>query len=122
MPNTIDIISEGQLVVKGRAYHHDILIFQDLVIPHWKRADQAELSLEDLAEVIQRHPKILVVGTGYGGAMKVSSDLLNRLKALSMEVIMGPSLEVVPEYNERVHAGLDVVGAFYVGGLTQTKN
>ena len=73
--NTIDSYRFGEIVINGKKYSSDVLIFPDRVRDNWWRKTGHELRLEDIAEVITENPEVLVVGTGASGLMKVLSEV-----------------------------------------------
>ena len=69
--NTIDSYQFGRIVVSGKKYTSDVIIFPDRVTDNWWRKTGHQLCLKDIAEVMTENPEVLVVGTGDSGLMKV---------------------------------------------------
>jgi hypothetical protein len=57
--------SFGRITIDGRLYDADVLIYPDRIDGHWCRKEGHRLQLADLEAVKERHPSVVVVGTGY---------------------------------------------------------
>lgn len=90
----------GKIVVKGKTYTSDILIFDEEVRENWWRKEGHRLSIEDLEEVLKFKPEVLIVGTGYNGRMVVPEDLKKFLGERGIQTIALPTQEAVRVFNE----------------------
>ena len=61
----------GQMSVDGKLHTQDLILLPDRVVAKWWRKDGHRLDVEDLREIIDASPEVLVVGTGAYGLMKV---------------------------------------------------
>ena len=77
----IDSVRFGHIVIHGREYTSDVIIYPDRVEADWWRKEGHTLYPEDIEAVFVRKPEILVVGTGVSGLMRVSPEVEDRLKA-----------------------------------------
>ena len=73
--NTVDSYSFGQIVINGRKYTSDVIIFPDRVQGDWYRKKSHELTLKDVTGILDENPEILLVGTGASGLMKVLPEV-----------------------------------------------
>ena len=73
--NVIDSYHFGEIVIEGRKYSSDVVIFPDRVRHNWRRKTGHELCLEDIAEVITESPEVLIVGTGASGLVRVLPEV-----------------------------------------------
>ena len=89
----------GEIIIDGRSYRKDLIIKPDGVIPNWWRGEGHQLAVEDLAELVDAPPEILVIGTGMSGLMHVPLDVLTALAARGIEVIVEGSDEAWRTYN-----------------------
>ena len=96
----IDSYSFGSIVVEGKRYTADVIIYPDRVDPSWWRKQGHNLCLEDLQDVLRSQPEVLVIGQGKPGLMKVGADVVERLHELGIEVISAPTVKAVRTYNE----------------------
>lgn len=110
----IDSYSFGSIVVDGKRYTQDIIVFPGKVKEKWWRKEGHSLSLEDLEEVIEFSPEILVVGTGYFGVMKVPEEVKEALKRKGISVIVEKTKQAVETFNRLFKEGKKVVGAFHL--------
>ena len=76
----IDSVRFGHIVIHGRVYTSDVIVYPDQVEADWWRKEGHTLYPEDIAAVFVRKPEVLVVGTGASGLMRVSSEVEDRLK------------------------------------------
>lgn len=102
----------GRVVIGGRAYTSDVLVFPEGVKERWWRREGHKLCLEDLREVLERKPEVLVVGTGFSGLMEIPSKLNKELQAKGIELRAVPTREAVELYNKL--KGPKVVAALHL--------
>jgi len=106
----------GEIVIGNEKYSRDIIVSEDrVIVKNWWRKEGHRLCLDDIKDVLEKYrPKILVVGTGYYGFMKVSNDLKNFLKNNNIELIEAPTGDAIKKFNELVEKGIKVLGAFHL--------
>lgn len=97
----------------GRLYISDVIIFPDHVNDHWWRKEGHRLSVEDLVDVWQAGPEMLVVGTGYYGLMKVLDEVREYVAAKSVELIVENTKRACQTFN-RLSSEKKVVAAFHL--------
>jgi hypothetical protein len=102
--NTIDSYRFGQLVVSGKKYTSDVIIFPDRVSHNWWRKTGHQLCLKDIAEVIAANPEVLVVGTGASGLMKVSPDVERDVETQGIKLIVEATDRACHTYNHICHS------------------
>ncbi len=98
MPH-VEGYSFGRIVVDGRTYTRDLIIYPDRVDAGWWRREGHSLAPEDLPEVLQEPPEVLVIGQGSPGLMAVPPETLARLEGAGMRVIVEPTAQAVETYN-----------------------
>jgi len=96
----IDSYEFGRLVVDGKTYTSDVIIFPHGVKGGWWRKEGHRLCLEDLKEVLEEKPEVLVVGTGYSGLVEVPREVAEGLQAQGIKVVVEPTSKAVKTYNE----------------------
>ncbi|HEY93174.1 MAG TPA: hypothetical protein G4O17_05465 [Dehalococcoidia bacterium] len=102
--NTIDSYQFGLIVVNGKRYYSDVIIFPDRVRDSWWRKSVHRLCLDDIAEVIAESPEVLVVGTGSSGLVKVLPEVKQSLDAQGIRLIAEPTSEACNIYNKLCHS------------------
>jgi hypothetical protein len=99
----IDSCSFGRLVIDGKAYTDDLIIHPDgkILGPWWRRRGH-QLSWDDLTDLIDAAPEVIVAGTGVSGMVKPDKDLEKKMSYLSIEFIAAPNQEAIATFNELV--------------------
>ncbi len=96
----IDSYDFGKIVIDGKEYREDVVIWPDHVDCPWLRLEGHNLALEDISEVIKAKPKILIVGTGYSGIMKVPEKVKENIEAQGIKIIIEHSKKACQIYNK----------------------
>ena len=92
----------GKIKINNRTYTQDLILSTTRVYERWWRREGHSLCLEDLEIVLQEKPKILIIGTGYNGMLKVPSQLSQKLKEMGLKVVVRPTKTAVQKFNELV--------------------
>ncbi len=103
----------GSITINGQTYTKDIIIYPDHVYSPWWRKEGHLLHTEDLSDIINARPSLLIIGTGYYGDMQVPEETFNYLKSKNIEVIVDKTQEAADRYNENT-ATKPVVAAFHL--------
>ena len=96
----IDSYAFGKIVVNGRTYTSDIIIFPDRVKGNWWRREGHRLHTEDIEEVVNEKPEVIIVGRGYSGLMEISREAADHLKAKGIELIAENTGKATELYNK----------------------
>ncbi len=102
--NIIDSYRFGQIIISGKKYSSDVIIFPDKIRGDWWRNKGHELALQDITEVITENPEVLIVGTGASGLMTVLPEVQREAKALNITLITQPTGEACEVYNQLCHS------------------
>jgi len=103
----------GQITINGRRYGRDVIIFSDHVKDGWWRRGGHRLSLEDLKDVFETEPEVLIIGTGYNGLMTVPQDVRDYASSKNMELVVENTRQACQTYN-RLCRSRKVVAAFHL--------
>jgi hypothetical protein len=102
----IDELNFGFIVVESRKYHRDILIFADGMIKKQKGGflmfGSHEIKKQELEELSQGQPEIIIVGIGTNGAARVAPEVENWAKGKNLSLLIQPSYDAVARTNELV--------------------
>ena len=98
--NTIDSYQFGEIVISGKKYSSDVIIFADKIVDDWWRKTGHELCLEDITEVLKENPEVLVVGCGIPGHMKVLPEVEEIAQAQGIELIVETTDRACETYNK----------------------
>ena len=106
----------GVIVINGKRYTSDVIIFPERVIDGWWRREGHRLHVEDLAEILNHEPKpeVLVVGTGYYGIVKISPEVENTLKSHGIKLVTQSTREAWQTFNTLLKSNRQVAGAFHL--------
>ena len=98
--NIIDSYHFGQIVISGKKYSSDVIVFPDRVQGSWYRSKGHELSLEDITEIITENPDVLIVGTGASGLVRVLPEVKKEVEARDIKLIVELTSEACDIYNQ----------------------
>ena len=76
----------GSISIIDRAYTSDVIITPDKVIDAWWRKQGHKLQIDDLDDIVQANPDMLVIGTGYYGRMQVPAETRQYLQDKGIKV------------------------------------
>jgi hypothetical protein len=109
----IDSYSFGEMVVDGKRYHADLILYPDRVDASWWRKEGHQLCIADIEDIVAEQPEYLVVGTGNPGLMKVLPETRDYLKNQNIQLIFEPTERAYKTYND-LSPKKRVVGAFHL--------
>jgi hypothetical protein len=99
----IEACSFGSMVVDGKRYSSDLIIYPDgRVADSWRRMEGHRLDLQDITPLITSNPEIILVGTGVSGRMRPDRQLAQLLAAKGITLMAEANQEAVQRYNELV--------------------
>lgn len=112
----IESYSFGVVVIDGKRYTSDVIVFPERVISGWWRREGHKLAVEDLKEILEMKPKpeVLVVGTGYSGLVKVSREVEQRLEREGIELVAQHTREACETFNRLLSQGKHVAAALHL--------
>lgn len=90
----------GRIVIRGKGYATDVIIYPDHVEDNWWREEAHSLSPVDLWAVVQARPEVLVIGTGRFGRMRVLPETEKYLREQGIRLIADRTTEAVRIYNQ----------------------
>jgi len=64
----------GRIAIADQTYTSDVIISPKLVIDSWWRKQGHYLQIEDLDDIVNAKPDMLIIGTGYYGRMQVPDE------------------------------------------------
>ena len=109
----IESYAFGRMVISGKGYTSDLIIYPDRIEPSWWRKTGHRLCLEDLQEVLNEDFEVLVVGTGYTGLMKVEEEVKRYAETHGFQLIIEKTKKAVEIFNS-LCAHKKTVGAFHL--------
>ncbi len=110
----IDSYQFGRIVIDGASLLKDCLIIGGVVKPNWRRQEGHSLSIEDLQEVIEARPSILVIGSGASGMMDVPESAQQGLKEIGIKLEVYDTKRAVKRFNELMEKGSNAAAALHL--------
>jgi len=110
----IDSYSFGHIVIDGKAYSSDVIIYGDRVDATWWRKEGHRLHPEDLVDVLNARPDILIIGTGYAGVMTVPKETIEYITAHEVEAKVERTGKAVEAFNALQAKNKHVIAALHV--------
>jgi hypothetical protein len=96
----IESYSFGRITIDGKRYHSDVIIYPDHVNASWWRVRGHDLCIEDINEILDYTPEVLVIGKGRSGMMKVPDSIQEEITKRGIELITENTKEAVERYNQ----------------------
>jgi len=91
----------GYIVVDGKSYTSDVIIYPQKINAHWWREEGHLLLPQDIKEILLKEkPEVLIIGTGDLGLMKVPPETLKYIKSKGIEVKVEPTRLACQLYNK----------------------
>ena len=109
----IDSYSFGRIVINGKTYTSDLILYPDKVDDNWWRKSGHLLQKEDLTDIIQYNLEVFIVGTGAYGLMKIPDDTRKFLESKGIKLLSEETGEACKIYNE-MKEKRKVVAAFHL--------
>jgi len=103
----------GRMVVDGETYTQDLLILPDRVAANWWRKEGHRLDMEDLQEVLDAAPDVVVVGTGAYGRMQVPKETQRAVEVAGIELRVARTGQAWQTYND-LQEQRRTAGAFHL--------
>ena len=107
--------SFGTIVVDGQICNNDIKIVQGRLISNWWRRSGHSVEVEDVQDVLDANPQILVIGKGQPGYMRTTDSLRGHLQENNIKLIEESTTDAVKIFNRLLGDGKRVAGGFHVG-------
>lgn len=114
MADMIEGYRFAEMSIQGRTHRKDVIIIDGRVYPGWWRREGHAVDVEDLQDVLEATPEVLVIGMGQAGRMEVMPDLREALARRGIELVAEPTAAAVASFNTLSKAGKRVAGAFHL--------
>ncbi len=110
----IDSYSFGHIVIDGQAYSSDVIIYEDRVDATWWRKEGHRLHPEDIMDVLNARPEILIIGTGYAGVMTVPKKTIEHIASHGIDVSVERTGRAVDLFNALQRKKKHVIAALHL--------
>ena len=102
------------LRVDKKRYCKDLKILGREVYDHWWRKEGHRVDVEDLRDILEGKPDVIVIGTGYAGLMEVSDRLRTVLADRNIELFEEVTPDAVEVFNRIQSRAKRIAGAFHL--------
>jgi len=109
----IDSYSFGNMVIDGKTYTTDLIVYPDRVDSSWWRQEGHYLQKADLSDIVAAAPDLLIIGTGNMGVMSVPEKTIAFLNSHGIDVLVEKTGTAVELFNNR-SKDRKTVGAFHL--------
>ena len=99
-PPEIQAFRFGRIVIDNVVYNRDVIIFPDRIRSDWQRRGGHNLAIEDLDEVLEGNPEVIILGRGVFGRMKVADELRELITERGIELVVLRTEGAIKAYNE----------------------
>lgn len=111
----VESFSFGRITIDGKEYTSDVIVSKDSMInSSWWRKEGHNVHPEDISEIIDASPEIVIFGTGANGSMKVSNAVKEQLQQKGIDVDQMLTSRAKEKFNELVSEGKKVVLAAHL--------
>ena len=108
----IDSYSFGSIVINGKTYTSDVIVFPDKVQDLWWRKKGHLLQIDDLYSILSYQPHILIIGTGAYGLMKIPEETREFISNKGIKLYSDKTAKACTFYNTMKKKKL--VAAFHI--------
>ncbi|HEA47373.1 MAG TPA: hypothetical protein ENH97_03075 [bacterium] len=109
----IESYSFGSMVIDGKEYTSDLIIYPDHTQDSWWRKEGHRLDIEDIKEILEAKPEVLVVGTGASGLVEIPEETEKHIRSKGIRLIVQKSEEAYKTFNA-LSKSKKVIGAFHL--------
>jgi len=96
----IEDYSFGSIIIDGKSYDSDVIIYPDRVEGFWWRKRGHRLLLEDIAEGLESAPEVLIVGCGASSMLRITNEVKQELDRRRIELIATDTAEACRIHNQ----------------------
>ena len=97
----IDTFGFGSMVIDGKPYDSDLMIYPDGRIEDgWRRQSGHRINADDIRGLIESKPEIIIVGTGIHGLMTPDERLSRTMREQNIRMIAEKNDIAVQRFNQ----------------------
>ena len=96
----IDSYAFGNIVIDGRLYTSDLIVYPDgKIVDGWWRQNGHLVTTDDIAALIASGPEVIVVGTGASGMLKPARGFAEILAGKGIRMVAAPCGQAINHFN-----------------------
>ncbi len=104
----------GRIKINGKIYTKDLIVYPSRISENWWRKEGHVMCTQDIGEILDYKPEILIIGTGYSGIMKVPENVVKEVEKRGIKTEIYSTKEAVKKFNEYMEKGRRVVCALHL--------
>ena len=114
----VDSFRFGSIVINGKKYGHDVLLFPDGSMEErkagfWKFGSHT-INKNEIEELVKANPEVVIVGTGTMNRAGLTPDAESFAKDTGFELVALPSAEAVERLNQLAGEGKRVAALIHI--------
>lgn len=94
----------GSIVIEGKKYRRDVLIFADGTVKKRKGGflmfGSHKIEKKEIEELIKGQPETLIVGIGTNGVAKIAPDVESWAEGKNLDLLVQPSYDAIARLDE----------------------
>ena len=110
----IEKYSFGTVVINGITYNADIKIARGSVIADWWRTSGHRVDVDDVRDILESKPEILIIGKGEPGYLKLTGTLYAYLEKNNIKLIEEQTSQAILTFNRLFEEGKSVSAGFHL--------
>ncbi|GAH96517.1 unnamed protein product [marine sediment metagenome] len=114
----IDKFSFGSIIIDGKKYSRDVLIFANGMIKKRKGGflmfGSHGIKKEEVEELAEDMPEAVIIGTGTSGKATVAPEVEGWAKEKNLKLMVQPSHEAVTKLNELIEQKKKVAALIHI--------
>lgn len=110
----IEELCFGRMKINGEDNSKDLKIVNGKVKKDWWRGQGHLLCVEDIEDILDNSPEVLVVGAGMSGMMAIDDGLKLVLAEKGIALVVAKTDMAAEKYNKLQSNGVRVDGAFHL--------
>ncbi len=110
----VDDYDFGEIIVDGESYTEDLVLYPDHVEEGWWRKEGHSLHVEDLEDILEDPPNVLIIGKGAYGRLRVLPETRRALEGKEIEIEDQKTRKATNLFNKMVAEDKDVVAALHL--------
>ena len=102
----------GSITIQGKVYEYDVEVRWTGEVLKWWRIESHNVVIEDIKRAIEQEPKLIIIGTGESGLMKVADETKKEIISKGIGLIIDTTQEAVKAFNTQSQK--KVIGLFHL--------
>jgi hypothetical protein len=104
----------GYLTVDNNTYSSDVFVYWDGKTETAEAGVRHLLTLKQAKKILDRNPKILLVGSGHDGYFEVSDEVMHTCQTKKIQLIVMPTPAAIEKFNGLIEKRKKVIAFIHV--------